>query len=471
MSQFGVMNVAGVNLKEVIPESGKLVANEIPISSVVVKRRTVKYNANNGTTFSPSQVPNFSIQSNSDFLVPSSAVLHFKLNNTSTGADEALTSFDDLGTCVINRATCRVSGVMVEDVLDVNKVVNTQVYLHSNKKHYDDELTIQSGAWKWATGYKSDAFNASDVSNNEIQTNDIIDLQRMDQHGVASRQEREAVVEASVKEVNIPLSYMLGLFRSNKLFPLSFLSELKLELLLETAQKAMYKPSGTTATLAYSIEDMYITADVVEVSSDYLRILQQAFNSGEEMGYTLPVNTITTSPQTVSSAGQADLTYSKSTPFLKSIYFRLANSGDDSNDSAYSISGQAYRLATNPNLRLRISSAPFPEYDSLKSAYEIYRHNQVALSHNGNVADSVGISNRNTWEQTGNNNSTFAILFSFEKISGLGNDHYAMDSFDASLSGGIITLQGDYLATTQALACFEHVRVIKFGDRRVDVRA
>lgn len=485
MSQFGVMNVAGVNLQERIPEASKLVANQIPVQSVVVKRRQVKYNANNGTTFSPNQVPNFSIQSNSDFLIPSTAILHYKLRNTTTTATDLSSTtacFDDLGSCVINRATARVSGVMVEDILDVNKAVNVLAYQHMNDKHYSNEGSLNLGAWKWVNGWGTDDLPFVDFSGTYDETLEdllaqTVNVMRKDAIGVAERQTLRAAYESNSGgankndiEVNLPLSYLFGLFRSNKLFPLSFLSELKLEFLLESAVKAIYSTASDDVP-NYQVLDMYIVADVCEVSSDYVRILQQSFNSGEEMGYTLPVNTLTTSPQTTVGGGQVDLTYSKSTPFMKSVNFRLSLIADDTSVNAYSISGQAYRLDANPNLRLRIGSMPYPEYDSLRSAYEIYRNNQIALSHSGNVADNLGISNVNTWDKDDDDDSTFSILFSFEKISGLGSDYYAMDSLDASLAGGVITLQGNYDANTACLAIFEHTRIVKFGDRRVDVRA
>jgi len=487
MSSFGVANVAGINLQDRIPESSKLVANAIDVQSVVVSRRQAKFNANNGTTFNPSEVPNFSIQSNSEFMIPSTAVLHYKLKNTTktNAGNQSITAcFDDLGTCIINRATARISGVQVEDTLDVNKSINVLAYSHMNPEHYNHEAGINLKAWKWVKGYESNkAGTATAASNPPTQaqaTQAIVasNSQRLDGTGVTARQLLRAGVEvveveganvAQDIEVNIPLSYIFGLFRSNKLFPLAFLSELKLEFLLESAVKAVFSTAANDVA-NYQVNDLYITCDMVNLSSEYLRVLQASFNAGEEMGYTLPVQTLSTAPQTTPAGGAQDLTFSKSTPFLKGIYFRLAQSSWDAAVNQYSISGQSYQLAANPDLRLRVGSKAYPEYDSLHSAEEIYRNNCIAMSQFSNVADAMGLTNEQTLKGADSGNGTMSVYFSFEKVSGLGSDYYAMDSMDASLAGGVITLHADFEAGTQALAIFEHTRVVRMGDRRVDVR-
>lgn len=480
---LGVGSLVGVPITERIPESSKLAGNDVPIQSVVVNRKQVKQPPSNGSSFSPNQVVNFVISSGQDFMIPSTACLHYKIDNTDTSGTPD-SCIDDLGTAVWNRSSLSLSGVQLEQTLDVNKAINTLVYAHMNSAHYEREATINAKAWKWAKGlYSADAGTAQSASGSytpaeATQALQASNSERLDAVGVARRQARRSAEETAVGatiEVNIPLSYIFSLFRSNKLFPLSFVSDLRIELNTESAIKAMFSPSDSP-TVNYSISDVYITYDAVSLSSDYLRVLTASFSAGADMGYTLPVNVITTSQSSTSATGEVDIVFSKSTPFLKAVYFRQAPTAFDSNENDYSISGQSYCLNTNPLVQLRIGTQPFPEYAPLSSAEEVYRNNQIHLSHYSNVLDNLGLAqHKNNWAipvSASGDNSVFYMLFGFEKLAGLGADYYAMDSYDASVAGGVMSLHCS-LATSgvQTLAIFEHTRLVQFGDRRVDVRA
>lgn len=465
---LGVGSLVGVPITERIPESSKLAGNDVPIQSVIVNRKQVKQPPSNGSTFVPNQVVSFVLSSGQDFMIPSSASLHYKIVNTDTSANKSC--IDDLATAVFNRSSLSLSGVQLEQTLDVNKAINTLVYAHMNSAHYEREATINAKAWKWAKGLYTNGVATGGAS---------ADYERLDSTGVASRQLARATEEtasgASGVEVNIPLSYIFALFRSNKLFPLSFVSDLRIDLNTESAIKAMFR-SDAVGTPNYSITDVYITYDAVSLSSDYLRVLTASFSAGADMGYTLPVNVITTSQTSTTATGEVDITFSKSTPFLKAVYFRQAPTAFDSAVNDYSISGQSYCLDTNPMVQLRIGTQPFPEYAPLQSAEEVYRNNQIHLSHYSNVLDNLGLAqHKNNWAlpvSASGDNSVFYILFGFEKLAGLGADYYAMDSYDASVSGGVMTLHCDLaVSNVQTLAIFEHTRLVQFGDRRVDVRA
>jgi hypothetical protein len=478
---LGVGSLVGVPIAERIPESSKLAGNEVPIQSVVVNRKQVKQVPSNGSAFGANQVVNFVLSSGQDFMIPSTACLHYKIENTSTGGATD-SCIDDLATAVWNRGTLALSGVQLEQTLDLNKAVNTLVYAHMNSAHYEREATINAKAWKWAKGlYSSQAGTAQSASATYVQAEatqaiEASNAERLDATGVARRQNERAVEEqAGTVEVNIPLSYIFALFRSNKLFPLSFVSDLRIELNTESAIKALFSPSDT-ATVNYEIQDVYITYDAVSLSSDYLRVLTASFSAGADMGYTLPVNVITTSQSSTSATGEVDIVFSKSTPFLKAVYFRQQPTAFDTNENDYSISGQSYCLNTDPVVQLRIGTQPFPEYAPLHSAEEIYRNNQIHLSHYSNVLDNLGLAqHKNNWAvpvSASGDNSVFYMLFGFEKLAGLGADYYAMDSYDASVAGGVMSLHCSLAsANVQTLAIFEHTRLVQFGDRRVDVRA
>ena len=175
---------------------------------------------------------------------------------------------------------------------------------------------------------------------------------------------------------------------------------------------------GRLSTLNLAIE---FRAEAILEWND--SVLTASFSSGADMGYTLPVSVMSTSQNSVSGTGEKDINFSKSTPFLKAIYFRQQLSVNDSTQTAYSISGQSYLLEANPIVQIRIGTQPFPEYAPLKSAEEVARNNQIHLSHYSNVLDNLGVAqHKNNWANDGDESSTFYMLFGFEKLGGLSSD-------------------------------------------------
>ena len=136
----------------------------------------------------------------------------------------------------------RASGVMVEDTLNLNRVVSSMVYSSMDPARYADTGSIDCANWKWVPGYRSVDLSETaqlTVSDNETLFDGINDLQaivepsRMDTHGVASRQALASAKHGYNTEiqVQVPLSYLHALFRGSggKMFPLSFCGQLTLE--------------------------------------------------------------------------------------------------------------------------------------------------------------------------------------------------------------------------------------------------
>lgn len=495
MSSLNIREFATIGLDERIPEASRVVGNALPVQSVIVGRRTQKFLPVNGSTFTESQNPTFKMSANSDFLIPSSATLHFKLRNKSANAGTSACFDDTPGTSVFNRAILRASGVLVEDILEVARSTTAMTYTHMSPERYSKQGSIDTHNWKWNRDFRTDAqasveldVSAVDAANpTEAEINTAINpVQalaeglRLDEKGVDARQvlaSEEATDDTAGEiEVNVPMSYFFGTFRTNKLLPLSFLGQLEVEFTMAQAVRAIVDTAG--GAVDYEIKETYITAHMAQLSDDYLKVLASSFASPEPaMAYNLPVDTITNITQNKSVNSATDTlnsyVYSKSTPFLKNILFTSQNNTQSA--TTYSASGMPSLLGDSPQVRLFIGSEVFPQYGVLDSAEEIMRHNMIGLGAQGNVQAQYGLVSRENFKNQTDAGGIQYVLFSFAKVNGLGEEYYDLDSYDASLQGAVLDYQvgQKHPSITQAntLAIIEHTRIMRIGGGRLEVKA
>lgn len=495
MSSFNVSQYAEVPLKNVVPESSKLIASQIPVQDIIIERYKAKFIPQNGSTFTPNSNPSFKLQSNRDLLIPSSMTLHFKLKNltkTSGGASSTTACFDDSpATSVFNRVNVRVGGNLVEDVLNVNEVVSSQIQSHASRSVYEGKDSIALRNWKWNSGLL-DVDNAlptisSGYDQAQVQAlANAITSRQMTGAGVDVRQARASTnlfVDGSEIDVELPASYMMSLARTSKLFPLAFVGEMEITLTTEQAVRSIVSTSNTDVA-DYEITDLYLIADMVSVQEDYLKVLASSFSGDPEMGYHLPVNCITSQTKNATlnesglGANKNDFIFSNSTPFLKSAMFITKYSADLNSVDKYSVS-QMPNLQdyTNGQVRLFVGSKPFPQWGVIDTAEQVCAYNTVELAGMGNVIDNHGLQDENNYKGREGNNGLFYYLFNFENVVGT-QESYEMDSYDASLTGGVISFQVNQVSgrsgggqTTRTLALFEHTRILTFAGGRLTVKA
>lgn len=528
MSSLNIREFATVGLDERLPEASKVVANAIPVQSVITGRRTQKYTPVNGSSFTESQNPTFKLSANSDFLIPSSATLHFRLRNTSDNAGTTACFDDPTGLVPFSRGLLRASGVLIEDILDVARSSAAMTYTHMSPERYAKQGSIDTANWKWNRDfYTSDitiddpvadisAVDPDNPTEAEIElaldtvtqpTATLVRGLRLDGQGVSQRQlyasDRDDDEDVNEVEINLPLSYIFGLFRTNRLFPLSFIGQLEIEFTLAQAVRAIVDSTIPPGAVGYTVKDMYITADLAQVSDDYLKILAQSFASPDPaMAYNLPVDTLTNTaqnkqvparPGAVGTFGNSlnSYVYSKSTPFLKAIMFTSQNNRVSA--STYATSGMPCFFSdprttgTGSSVRLNIGSEVFPSYGVLDSPEEIMRHNMIGLGAQGNVASQMGLVSRENFKArdpvdltadpgAGRDGISY-VLFSFAKVNGLGDEYYDLDSYDASLQGAVLDLQQSQANGTEGvisvstMAMIEHTRICQLGGGRFQVKA
>lgn len=510
MSALSVREFQSLPLEENIPEASNVMANSIPVQSVITGRRSIRVDPQNGSAFTPGQNPSIKLSSMSEFLIPSSVVLHYKLQNQTytTGAPNTASQtacFDDLpATSILNRAILRMAGNAIEDILDVNRATAALAYTHMEPANYSGEASISTRSWKWNRDYQTNSIATlpsvvagtgtdpavvNDVNAVATPVAQMVEGFRMDGKGVARRQALAATEYCKVGaptanpvvEVNLPLSLIFGTFRTNKLLPLSFIGELGLEFTLADAVQAIVSSVGTDVA-NYAMSDVYLTADLAVVSSDYLQVLAQSFASPDPgMSYVLPIDILTVNstqrPVTTSTASsdQNTYVYSKSTPYLKSVLFTSQNASARTTLTEYSASGMPnFFDANNCQLRLTVGSAPYPNYGVLKSPEEIMRHNIIGLGATGNVRAQFGLVTHENFKDRTTAGGIQYVLFNFAKVNGLGSEYFETDSLDISLLGSQFALEtnqvGDGAATScSVMAIIEHVQMLRLGGGRLEV--
>jgi len=343
---------------------------------------------------------------------------------------------------------------------------------------YSGQGSIDTGNWKWNSAYGSNSLDTLPTSSEpptQAEVNAIrnyVEGSRPDGKGVVDRQIRASAEHAQNAEieVNIPLSYIFGTFRTNTLFPLSFVGQLEIEFTLAQALRAMVSTDGSVPS--YEITDTYLVADLAQLSDDYLKVLAQSFASPEpSMAYNLPIDTTTNISQSRPGGQLNSYVFSKSTPFLKAILF--TSQVNTQTPSTYSTSGMPNLLdQTAASIRLLIGSNSYPSYGFLNTPGELYRNNMVGLGAQGNVQSQLGLCTHENFRDDTDAGGINYVLFSFAKVNGLGGEAYDLDSYDASLSA-IIDYQVKQTGTDSinTLAIIEHTRILRIGGGRLEVKA
>lgn len=245
-SAINLGTYASVPLEDLVPDGANVIANKIPVQSVITSRRTAIFNPQNGSTFSAGGQINIRIPGESSYLVPNSAVLHFFINVATASA----TPDDPPALAVINRAVLRANGWLLEDILNVNEAATALVYSHMNPSVYCFSQGTALKTWKWNNNYGAADISGADPSGTLVQAISNINALsylNLGWAGVATRATKAASrFYGNAVECNLPLAYVYGLFRSAKLFPLANITDMVLELTLEGATAALVSSGSPT---------------------------------------------------------------------------------------------------------------------------------------------------------------------------------------------------------------------------------
>jgi hypothetical protein len=471
MSLNPISMYAPLDVSEKIPESLKL--KDITASSVVRKRKTVKYVSQNGDTFSysnaggasnSSSVITFLVSDSNGYLDPQKSCLNLIFQITEAGSS-AVTVPDDAIWAIINRARLECNSVMVEDILQANALTNALIYSACDKSVYEQELSLLAGAWKHNTqlpvqngvGYVASTSAGSATVALNVPQNSL--LVANTQVGVNARAATwNAVCTSGQLSVSIPLSMIFGFHRVTPYFPLRNAGALKYQFFVESLSNCLR--SGTAGTPTMTLQKVFISCDILELDPVYVSAMDRIMSSVEdgETGYKLPLNTylVTDSSWTGSTSHAThNLTFSKSSTQLRSLLFWKRLAGNYNNFSKYTCSEFDRLDQGNPNgtgFQVRIGSDLYPEYGPAQTVSEQYALLCKSFGFLGNMMGGTpqGITNYvNNYLMTAANgaapargldgdHSAFTFGITMDKIL---DENIDLDGYDSSVNGGIINLQ------------------------------
>jgi hypothetical protein len=508
MSLLGVSQFASVPLEPRVPLSAQIVGRQLPVQDVVLARKSIELAPiGKSTGLGALEQIDIRVSSANDYLVPSSMVLEFDLFNTSTDSGGATPSisagFDDIpGVAVFDRADVYVGGQLLERLEDVGSKTTAEILAHASKDYYSFVAGNLMGAWKFndqqpydlnvALGTAVPTLSDGDTTGNTGATiKNFLDATNLAVRsrfqyttGVQARQKlitagasqsavsyvagstagrpsisagRQYTTTQGAMRIQVPLALVCGFCQSNELFPLSFVSELRMLFTLALANKSMYSPTASDI-LSYRIDNVRVHYDAVEMSQDYIRATASILASGDEsMGYHKPIQTYTTRKISVGALTSGVETRNDgiatiATPFLNSLLIwsrPSAISTTQYNTSSMPATFVDYGLSrTNASIQVQIGSQRFPYSQPIDNAVELYRHN---IKEMGELADVKGSPSVNTFATLVEQNTAGGISFLFQSFSSVvGTESQAepleMEAFDTNAFAGQIQYSQVYNA-------------------------
>lgn len=524
MSLLGVSQFASVPLEPRVPLSAQIVGRQLPVQDVVLARKSIELAPiGKSTGLGALEQIDIRVSSANDYLVPSSMVLEFDLFNTSTdsgGVNASLSAgFDDIpGVAVFDRADVYVGGQLLERLEDVGSKTTAEIYAHSSRDYYSFVCGNLMNAWKFNDQQSFDSYvytntpvptlsdgdatgnTGATIKNFLDATNLALTAGTQSSAGVSARQK---LITASVSQtaitydagstagrpqidsgrqytttngalrIQVPLALVCGFCQSNELFPLSFVSELRMLFTLALANKAMYSPTATDI-LSYRIDNVRVHYDAVEMSQDYIRATASILASGDEsMGYHKPIQTYTTRKISVGALVSGTETRNDgiatiATPFLNSLLIWSRPSAiavNQYNTSAMPATFIDNGLTrTNASIQVQIGSQRFPYSQPIDNAVELYRHN---IKEMGELADVKGAPSVNTWTTLADRTTAGGISFFYNSFNSLvGTESQAepveMEAFDTNAFAGQIQYSQVYNASTgtyETIVLGKHTKV------------
>ena len=299
-NSISVDTVLRMNAREAIPDSAKIPS--ISSSSLVQGRHTVKFTPSNGKSFKPNQQAIIRLNSAQGYLAPTSTalVMDLKLENIPTtqgNGYQNIALFDDLMLSVLERFRLTIGGVLIDEVFECGKTTTALNYMTVSPDHYRGTQNMLMKAWKHMP------FESNVADNSPVEgTNKTLNrLMPYTPYGVLHRgdllQQEFNVSKDKTYRVVIPMSYLSSVCRSHKFLPLRNMGNMEFAYQFASPQTALVNPYSASgdakavpANFSYSVENIYMTADIVDLNAEYVSMMDSLLQ-GE--GMTLPLDKYT----------------------------------------------------------------------------------------------------------------------------------------------------------------------------------
>ena len=417
-NSISVDTVLRMNAREAVPDSARVPS--ISSSSLVQGRNTVKFTPSNGKSFMPNQQAVIRLNSAQGYLAPTSTALVMDLTVTGIPPQnkEATSAyFDDLCLGVLDRFRLTAGGVLLDEIFECGKTTTALNYLTVSPDHYNGAQNVLMKSWKYV----------AEAEDGDDETDAIFKMMPFSKVGV---QKRGSAIQSNANKssirVVIPMSYLSSVCRSHKFLPLRNMGNLEFSFQFAAAQNALVNssnaasstagnPDVTAPTLGYSVDNIYMLADIVDLNAEYVSMMDRLLQ-GEGMTIPLDKYTVLSAQNNINQQSvKKQFTYSFGAPVVKNCVFWKQLASQQNNINSFTTS--AFLNNNQKSFRLRVGSQYLPQYDSIQSNEELYWMTQKGLGVAGNIGEQIGLGNYKSFTSNDAANATFIFMFSFEKNS------------------------------------------------------
>lgn len=468
--------MAEVSLSQPLPIEERIPASaqyeKLSAGSVIRGRRVVKYVPSTGTSVDStggSQIITFRMSDSGAYLDPLSCYLTFQASipqgdvSGSTGG----VFMEDTALSFFNRVRVEVNSVATDDVVNNDSLSHCLLYLMGDKNAYCQDMGLLAGSWKFndmnygvadqttaVLGAVSAAVNAqysSEGSQNAVQRRgQVLWRQLYNADGSATTNNTYRFQFA------IPLSYFnIGLFKQLQLIPLRNLGVITINLFTNTASRALrcgvasdaalgntrgLTTDTSTASVSFALRNLAIIGSVVDLSPDYLSIVDRVSSTGEQ-GLVLPFSSFTNVQSGYTAAAtptDKTITFSRASTALRNLYLVRQPSAWRETPAAFGITGFPWGTCTG--FRVQINSLYIPEYGLAETPVEQYALSRQGAGMLGNQ-DSVGNIRAegyvNEASADSDINGQHVLHTSFDRVT---SEYLALDGISTISSGGTISV-------------------------------
>jgi hypothetical protein len=418
-----------LEVREKLPEA--MAIPEMSASSVIVDRRRCRYVPSTTQTYTqsgPNQI-NIFLSSQSDYMDLQSATLNgqLKISGLAVGVWAVL---GDHIASLFQRARLYVGGALVEDRNNAGISVNQEVYTSVPYGHYESAGPLEALCYKYNKTNFCDLTAASNVVgdiNNALKT--------LGKNQPYSRMPRAYVWETSDgASFSMPLSYLFGMFRVPKMFPLRNSGIVQISIDIAPSAQA-FVSDNASSTFNWTLSDVEVKADMITADPRYVAVVDSLCSDASLGGFKLPINTFQVLNSQVSTgAGQRTILLSKATRNAKQLLIGL----QDQTQTLATRSTDQFNSNSFESAYVQIGSARYP-LDPTQSYGEAYAFTLDSQHMLGNVIAQpiIDVENYQGVSYTDTTVDTTANAFiwgaSFERLR---NEFVSMDGVDTSATGG-----------------------------------
>jgi len=352
-------NFAPLSIQERVPDVAKV--PEISAASLLHDRRKVRYVPQGSQTFNntgPSQI-NILMNDNAGYIDPQSVCLSGKYQTTSIPVGATWCVLEDGIWSLFDRIRLYINGQVVEDIgPGLARKVNSEVYSSVPKNWYDSQGT-SLGLHKFNNTVFS---SGADVGAAFVQATMNNALRSMRKNNPTNRAAAVYAYQSNANGVafSIPLSVILGFFRTEYLFPIRNAGTVQISIDFATDWRQSFVCDAyTSGNPTWTLSDVTMEADILTCDPRYVAVMDSLMADPSQEGYRLPYTTSQVLQITYpNGAGPKTLVLPKATSNVRQVLFISQDTTSLSSPTAWKSS---FPTQNYVEAQVVIGSKRFPE--------------------------------------------------------------------------------------------------------------